>query len=193
MQSQQVLRSVAGNAIWLTQFKILNLDHLEVIELLLPTLCTLGMCCAISGTYAAYIAGTFNSYLAVTLCILKTTSSTILDPLFKRRSVQNLDVGPFTFKINGKEQTVNDDFSSGCEIKYEDVSIPFQIILIDAAEECSPKCNLNLVGFIWKYLVTVKFKMYAIVALPFDTPEEEILYLKHYRANSEGWVVRFVM
>jgi hypothetical protein len=76
---------------------------------------------------------------------------------------------------------------SSCEIKYEDVLIPFQIILNDAAKECSPKCNLNFVKFIWKYLAAVKFKMYAIVAVPFDTPNK-ILYLKHYMANSEGWV-----
>ena len=85
--------------------------------------------------------------------------------------------------LRGEEHTDNDDFLY-YEISYEGISIPFRIIVMDATKECYPESNLNFVEFIWKYLAVVKFKMYAIVVVPFATPK--ILYLKHHRANSEG-------
>jgi hypothetical protein len=106
------------------------------------------------------MAGVLSSYIAATLCIAKT-SSTILDTLLKRNKDQtrNFMVGPFTFKLSEEEYT-DDDFLY-YEISYEDISIPFHIIIIDATKKCDPRSNLNFVEFIWKYLASVKFKIYA--------------------------------
>jgi len=166
-KTHQLLQYVAGNDIWLTQFKLISLDHINVIELLLKTLCALGICFDISGTFPAYMAGVFSSYFAVTLCIAKT-SSTILVPLLKRNG--NLMIGPFMFTLSGEEHTDDDDFLY-YEISYEDISIPFHIIVIHATRECYPESNLNFVEFIWKYLAVVKFKMSAIFVVPFTTPK----------------------
>ena len=83
-ETHQLLKTIAGYGIWLTKFKPINHEHRNFIELLLQTLCTLGICCAISGIYTAYIAGVFSSYFAVTLCIAKG-NSTILNPLLRKR------------------------------------------------------------------------------------------------------------
>jgi hypothetical protein len=94
-------------------------------------------------------------------------------------------IEPFTFTLSGEENTDDDDFLY-YEISYEDISIPFHIIVIDTTKECYPEYNLNFVEFIWKYLAVVKFKTYAIVAVHFTTPK--MLYLRHHRANSEGCI-----
>jgi hypothetical protein len=98
-EMHQLLKTIAGNDIWLTKFRPINHEHRNFTELLLQTLCTVGICCAISGPYPAYIAGIFSSYCAVTLCITKT-NSTILDSLLRR--TQNFIIGPFTFKLKKK-------------------------------------------------------------------------------------------
>ena len=55
--------------------------------------------------------------------------------------------------------------------------------------ECAPRFSLNFVGFIWNNPGVFRFKMYAIVAVPFDKPK--ILHLYH-RAASEGWATNFL-
>jgi len=161
------LKNVAGNAIWLTEFKPINQEHVNFVELILQTLCTLGTCCAISGTYPAYIAGMLSSYFAV-ICIAKT-NSTILDPLLRRS--QKFTIGPFEFRLR-EEQVNTPDYT------YEDISVPFQIVAIDTLIECERHSSLNFVEFIWNNLGIFRFKMYAIVAFPFDKPR--LLYIHHY-------------
>jgi hypothetical protein len=84
-------------------------------------------------------------------------------------------IGPFTIKLSEEEN--NDNNYMFYNITYEDILIPFHILVINEMEECEPCSNLNFVEFIWKYLAVVKFKMCAIVAITFDTPK--ILYLNH--------------
>jgi len=48
-----------------------------------------------------------------------------------------------------------------------------------------PRTCLDFTEFIWNNLGVFSFKMYAVVAAPFDTPK--ILYLQHHRAGSDGW------
>jgi len=48
----QQLQPIAGNYIWLMEFKLISHEHLRFVELLLQTLCTQGICCAISRTYS---------------------------------------------------------------------------------------------------------------------------------------------
>jgi hypothetical protein len=81
------------------------------------------------------------------------------------------------FKLS-EEENNDDDDCMFYDIIYEDISIPFHILVIDTTKECGPRSNLNFVEFIWKYLAVIKFKMYAIVAMPFNTPK--IVYLKHH-------------
>jgi hypothetical protein len=63
--------------------------------------------------------------------------------------------------------------------------MPFKIVFIDTSNECGPRSNLNFVDFIWNYLISLQFKKYATVVVPFETTK--ILYLKQYRTTSEAW------
>jgi hypothetical protein len=178
-ETHQLLQSIAGNDIWLTELELINREHLSVVQQLLQTLCILGICCP------AYMAGMFSSYFTITICIAKTNSA-ILDPLLRKggNQMQNFMIGPFTFKLSVEEE--NNDVCKFCDIT-EDITIPFQITAVDTLKECGPHSNLNFVEFIWRYLAILKLKIYAIVALPFDTPR--ILNLKHHQAASEGWIM----
>ena len=183
-ETHQLLKTIAGYDIWLTKFKPINHEHRNFIELLLQTLCKVGICCAISGIYSAYIAGVFSSHFAVTLCVTKC-NSTILNPLLGKR--QKCMIGTFTFKLNEEVDNHNYIFY---EITYEVISVSFQIIAIDTSIEWGSHFSLNFVEFILYYLGLLRFKMYAIVAVPFYKPI--ILYLQYHRAVSEVWTTDFL-
>ena len=97
----QDLHPYAVNSIWLTQFQPKKQEHLNFVRLLLCTLCKLDICCAISGTYPAYVAGMFSSYFAVTLCVVKHNS--VINPLSEM--AHNFMIGPFQFQLH--ENQVN--------------------------------------------------------------------------------------
>lgn len=82
-------------------------------------------------------------------------------------------IGPFEFQLH-EEQVSTPDYTF-CEITYKDISVPFQILAIDTSIECGPHSCLNFVEFIWNNLGVFIFKMYVIVAVPFDKPR--LLYL----------------
>jgi hypothetical protein len=127
---------------------------------------------------AARYQGILSSCYVITLCTART-NSIVLDLLLKR-NVNRGRMGHFAFKFREE----NDDFMN-CEITLGDISIHFQIVVIDTSKECGPCSSLNFVEFIWNHIVLLQFKKYAIVAIPFET--SKILYLKHHRATSDGW------
>jgi len=101
-ETHQYLQPYAGNSTWLTQFQLTKQENLNFVRLLLCTLCKLYICCEISGTNLAYVAGMLCSYFAVTLCVAKN-NFVIIDPLSE--IAQNLMIGPFQFLLH--ENQVN--------------------------------------------------------------------------------------
>ena len=118
-------------------------ENINFIRLLLCTICKLDICCAISGTCPAYVAGMFSSYFAVTLCVAKHTS-VIIDPLSEMS--QNFMIGPFQFQLH--ENHVNVPDFKVYNITYENISVLFQIISIDTTTECGPRSCFNFVDLI---------------------------------------------
>ena len=144
----------------------------------------LGVCCVISETYHAYLAGIFNSFCKVTLYVEKTKSP-ILEPLFRRN--QNFAIGPFEFelKVEKAPECTFNDVTSG------DIKFLFKIIAIDSWIKCGPRACLNFTEFIWNNLGIFSFKLYALFAAPFD-PSPKILHPQHHRAGSDGWKSDFL-
>ena len=68
-------------------------------------MCKLYICCAISGTYPAYVAGMLSSYFALTLCVAKH-SSVIINPLCEM--AQNFTIGPFEFRLHENQLNAPD-------------------------------------------------------------------------------------
>ena len=101
----QNLQPYAGNAIWLTKFQPKKQEHLNFVRLLLCTLFKLDICCAISGSYTAYVAGIFSSYFAVTLCVAKHNSVIINTPSVM---AQNFTIRPFEFRLHENQLNAPD-------------------------------------------------------------------------------------
>ena len=61
-ETQRVLCNFIGHAIWLGQFTPVRPDHLHFVQALLQAFCSLGICCAFTGLYTAYISGILDKY-----------------------------------------------------------------------------------------------------------------------------------
>jgi len=128
----------------------------------------------------------FSSYFAMSLCVAKHYS-VIKNPL--SGMAQIFTIGPFEFRLH--ENPVNAPDYKVYSITYENTSVIFQITSIDTTIQYGPRSCFNFVEFIWNYLGLFRFKMYAIVAVPFGD-EPTILYLQHHRAASDGWPTEFL-
>jgi len=192
-QTQQSLGTEMGHAVWLQQFTPARIDHLSFVHRLLQTFCELDICCTITGTYPAYIAGVLASFYNTAPCIgglhIARNSSFILENFY--RKAETFVIEPFQFRImERQEYHAFPDFST-YEITFENVTLAFTVKIIDVETfygepvYCGSKSNINFSEFIWEYLCCFALKSYAIVCVPFNTPT--VLYLQHHRSNSEGW------
>jgi len=58
----RVLCNSIGHAIWLGQFTPVRHDHLHFVQALLQAFGSIGICCALTGLYPAYIAGMLDRH-----------------------------------------------------------------------------------------------------------------------------------
>ena len=100
-QTQQSLVTEMWHAVWLQQFTPARLDHLSFVHRLLQTFCELDICCTITGTYPAYIAGVLTSFYNTAPCIgglhIARTSSSILENFYMK--AEAFIIEPFQFRI----------------------------------------------------------------------------------------------
>jgi len=160
---------------------------------LLQTFCELDICCTITGTYPAYIAGVLASFYNIAPCIgrlhIARTSPSILDNFY--RKAETFVIEPFQFRIMERQEYDAFPEFSNYEITFENVTLAFSVRIIDVStfngrsEYCGSKSNINFSEFIWEYMCCFAVKLYSIVCVPFNTPT--VLYLQHHRSNSEGW------
>jgi len=104
-----VKNNIAGNALWLTNFTPARRDHPAFVNLLLQNFCALDICCALVGTYPAYIAGVLISHymdhLRLSHLCIARTDSPILDNIY--RKFNNFDIGPFNFHLIAEDEYAN--------------------------------------------------------------------------------------
>ena len=125
----------------------------------------------------------FTAFLKVTYYIAKVNSHTLY-PLLRRN--QNFTIGYFAFRFWLEQEDTPDctfyDISNG------DITASFTIISFDTSIECGPESCLNFAKFIWKNLAIFRFKLYDIVAAPFDTPKYRIKKLIELLATVVNWI-----
>jgi len=146
--------------------------------------CALDICCALVGTYPAYIEGVLSSHYVDRLrlgqlCIARTDSH-ILDNIYKK--FPTFEIGPFGFHITAEEEYANYPDYSVNEITHGDVTLPFLLAVVDVSVHCGSKPSINLVEFMWENACIFAFKMYGIVCVPLDTTM--VFYLHHHGATS---------
>jgi len=101
------------------------------------------------------------------------------------QKVTKFTMGSFNFQFRSRGAFERYADFSPYDISYEGVTLTFHLVLVDATVNYSPRACLNLVEFIWDNIKTFAFIKYAIVCVPLETPK--ILFLRHYRAASDGW------
>jgi len=157
------------------------------VHRLLQTFCELDICCTITGTCPAYIAGVLTSYYRTSPFIgrlnIAIKPSTIPDSIY--RKADTFVIGNFQFHLtNWEEYEAFPDYSN-YDITFEDVTVCFSIAVVDVSTSCGSKSSINFTEFIWYYLCEYGFKMHAIFCVPLDTPT--VLHLIHHWAASDGW------
>jgi hypothetical protein len=168
-KTHQHVQPALGSAVWLTEFNPIKNENLHFVEQLLHTLCALGRCCTIAGTFSTYTAGILGSYYVIALHIAQTSSAV---SLFSKS--HSFMLGNFKFEYQAAE---NYNISR----KY-----------IDSIPNCFHRYVKGMwTMFQYKFcrsyleLSNITIQKYVIVAVPFETPE--VLYLRHYRATSDAW------
>jgi hypothetical protein len=58
---------------------------------------------------------------------------------------------------------------------------------IVSSTTCGPPSNLNFMNFIWEHSECLSFTKYALLLFPSNYRHSPLMFLKYYRANSDGW------
>jgi len=137
-QTQQSLVDVAGHAVWLPYFIPTKSDHLHFVNRLLKIFCELDICCTLTGTYPAYIAGALMSFNRTkpaigAFCIARTTSI-ILDNIF--RKAYSFEIGEYQFHLTDWRENDNMPDESTYAITLEDVTLNFSFNIVDVSVSC---------------------------------------------------------
>jgi hypothetical protein len=101
------VRSVAGNAEWLTVFKPIEYYAIKFFILLLKEFYDRHICCAFTGTFPAFLAGVLRSFNRIALSVAVTQSS-VFDKIAKRNRWCNRSFRLGSFKFIPESR--GDDF-----------------------------------------------------------------------------------
>jgi hypothetical protein len=196
------LTNLAGNTSWFTEFRPIPCVKFDYLERLLRIFFMHNVCCHISGFYASYLAGVTNSHCGVSLYIA-LQDAPILNWVFQRGEEEedifdlgeytfNLedDLGTFTFTLVDGEQAGLDIFTYNVSSS-TDFSETIHCFGLDASRICGPRSNVDFVHLIWDNFERFYFRKYSLVVVPSPSaslpPEGRLVFLKYYRASSEGW------
>jgi hypothetical protein len=72
-------------------------------------------------------------------------------------------------------------------VAHEDVTMQVTIFGIDITKLCGTLSNIDLVYFMWDNFLRFSYKKYAMALSPRGSAQPELLFLKHYRVESEAW------
>jgi hypothetical protein len=182
----------AGNSTWVSEFvPAADRPHRRFLEELLWIFHCAGMCCAVAGAYAIYMAGGFSNsydiaiYVAYPLLINSDIANTIL--CITNLAIEDVDV-QFSIRDFHFELSTSPVFYPGQYLVYTvqrgDVTKLIKIYCIDSVYPCGPRSKLDFVNYIWDSF-SHYFIKHAITVGP-GSPREKIMFLKHYRASSNG-------
>jgi hypothetical protein len=101
MEAYGKIRSAAGNAEWITEFKLIEYLRIKFFILLLKEFFNRGICCALIGNFPAYLVGVIRSFNRIVLAVAVTPSS-FLHEIVKRNRTPNRSFwfGPFKFILD---------------------------------------------------------------------------------------------
>ena len=149
--TQRFLMKEVGNALWLSHFTPVRIDYLHFVNRLLETFCALDICCAITETYHAYIAGLLNSYFrtrpAVGELQIARTNTSILGTIYSKQ--HTFEIVAFEFRLTEWLEYENIPDYSIYDITHDGMTVTVHFTTVDVPEHCGSQSNINLAEFIW--------------------------------------------
>ena len=176
----------AGTGIWFNEFepKVSRPKKL-LAEAFLCMMHCLGICGAIVGHYAMYVAGVLSFHPAViTVYIPRHQQNRSPDIAIVLQIQRTL-----AFSFGSLDFLLLNDYTTPEEIYYAvrfgvDI-VTMRLVLIDSEKPCGPRSNLDLVHFIWD-TYTYFCTNYAVVMLQVSPEVNRVLYTRHFKAESGG-------
>jgi len=99
--------------------------------------------------------------------------------------LDNFYIHGFLFEFSGVD---DDEDIYYYNISCGDFRMSFVFYGIDTTDNCDPSSNLDFVQFIWQNYERFNFAKYSLTLVRRDYPSlPELLCLKYYRAESDGW------
>jgi len=181
------LQELAGNASWIPTYEPQPFHERAYIYRLLRGLHRHRLCCFLTGTFTMFTAGLLHSFPTATIFVA-LVEAPILALIF-RRGLNPTNV----FFIAGFKFVFEGIADGELEIYFYTVTLGenFRMIIsffgIDTSARCGPPSNLNLVNFIWEHAERLSIVKYAILLFPNDCLHPPLMFLKYYRAKSDGW------
>ena len=189
LETYRRVRSNCGtNAAWLTEFVPIYYEPMNFFVLLLEAFMWHGICCAIVGNFPAYLAGIFCSFNRVELAIVVTRNPGLYDILQRGRRYSR------SFKFGQKFRFVlktNADNYFTYRVLLDDLLFFIRVYPVYSSRGGGRLSNLNLVHYFWDNCTVLSCRKYSMVILAMETPNHSRpFFLKHYRAESDGWTSR---
>jgi hypothetical protein len=146
--TRERIKSIAGRATWLSEFRLKHCAARYAVEELLKELLKFGVCCTISAEFPAYITGRFNHCQDATIFIADAGED---NPQYLKQPFQRGE--PFeTFALGALKFTLlSSPTFSLIEYKmaFDDVELGIDIVPVTSLKKCGTMSNLDRVKFIW--------------------------------------------
>jgi len=128
-----------------------------------------------------------STHILARRLFIALTDSPLVRRIFRQDPdpLDNFYIHGFLFEFSGaddEEDIYYYDISCG------DFKMSFAFYGIDTTDNCDPSSNLDFVQFIWQNYERFTFANYSLTFVRRDYPSLlELLCLKYYRAESDGW------
>ena len=150
------------------------------------------LCCFLTGTFVLYVAGRLDMYDGLTLILAMTHPA--VTPIIRWLFQKHQQLIPtfaidheFTFTLTNDDDVHLDLFHYF--VSSEDINMPISVLAIDTDKLCGPQSNIDLVHFTWENFIRFSYKRYGMAIAPQGVRSllPELLFVKHYRVESDGW------
>jgi hypothetical protein len=180
------LQRIAGGAYWFRQFTPTLTESTQALLELLVLLYRMDVCCNITGSFAAYLAGLQTNFGVIVLYVVIENVRLIRVLLQKERAhPYDFTFGPFHFRFENSPET------DVCKYEVTRGSFTFQVVVtgVDTSEVCDVRANVDFVNFLWENIDQYGYRRHSITIVPPIFPDDplRLLFLRHHMAAASGW------
>jgi hypothetical protein len=186
LEGHRRMHAVAGSGTRVPTYEPTPFHERAYIYGLLKVLHRHRLCCFLTGTFTMFTAGLLHSY-APASTFVALTNAPLLDLIFRRQPNPSdvFFIEGFKFVFAGAQDDMDNYFYT---VSYrENFRMIISFFGIDASAQYGLPSNLNLAYFIWERSERLSFAKHAILLFPSNCRHPPMMFLKYYRARSDGW------